>query len=58
MPKVKLPEGEGAVKPGGGVPQILRDLRPELQLLTAHGMFEGQPLGVQPETTPWDRIPV
>src|SRR5215211_3082814 len=50
MPKLKLPEGEGAVKLDGRSPQIIRDLGVKPQGLAAHGMLEGEPLGVQPET--------
>src|SRR5215210_7087343 len=58
MPTVKLPEGEGAVKPDGRVPQILGDPRMKLQLLAPDRMLEGEDLGMQPETTVWDRIAV
>jgi hypothetical protein len=58
MPKVKLPEGEGAVKPRGRAPQILRDLRVKLEDLATVRMFEGEPFGVQPETMSGDRASV
>ena len=59
MPKVKLPEGEGAVKPRGRAPQILRDLRVKLEdLATYNRMFEGELFGMQPETMSRDRATV
>src|SRR5215217_3679203 len=58
MPEVKLPEGEGTVKPDGRALQILGDLRVKLQRLAANGMLEGELFGVQPETTARDRVAV
>ena len=58
MPKVKLPEGEGAVKPDGRVPQVLGDLRVKLERLANYRMFEVQPFGVQPETMSGDEFAV
>ena len=63
MPKVKLPEAERAVKPDGRVLQVLGDLRVKLERLATYRMFEGEPLGVQPETMAGDgfavqRVPV
>src|SRR5215210_6769942 len=58
MPKLKLPEGEGAVKPGGRDPQILGDRGVELQGLSIYGMLEGEVLGVQPEPTAGGRATV
>src|SRR5215212_7378085 len=58
MSKLKLPEGEGAVKPGGRDPQILGDRGVELQGLSIYGMLEGQVLGVQPEPTAGGRATV
>jgi hypothetical protein len=46
MPKVKLPEGEGAVKPRGRAPQVLGDFRVKLERLATYRMFEGEPFGV------------
>jgi hypothetical protein len=46
MPKVKLPEGEGAVKPYRRAPQVLGDLGVELQCLATYRMFEGELFGV------------
>ncbi len=58
MPKVKLPEGEGAVKPDCRVPQVLGDLGAKLEHLAIYRVFEGEPFGVQPETMAGDRIAV
>src|SRR5215204_7669621 len=58
MPESKLPEGEGAVKLDGRSPQIIRNLGVKPQGLAAHGMLEGEPLGVQPETMAGDRVAV
>jgi hypothetical protein len=46
MPKLKLPEGEGAVKPRGRAPQVLGDPRAKLECLAAYRMFEGELFGV------------
>src|SRR5215210_3060935 len=58
MPKVKLPEGEGAVKLDGRIPQVCGDSGVKLQRPATHRVLEGQPLGVQPETPPGDRAAV
>ena len=58
MPKVKLPEGEGAVKPCGEVPQILRYLRPKHHRFVTDRMLEGEALGVQPQATAGDGLSV
>src|SRR5215217_7499788 len=55
MPELKLPEGEGAVKPDGGLPQVFRDLGAKLQLLAPDRMLQREALGVQPETMAGDR---
>ena len=46
MLKVKLPEGEGAVKPPGRAPQVLGDLRVKFKRLATYRMFEGEQFGV------------
>src|SRR5215203_3786120 len=58
MPKVKLPEGEGAVKPDGRAPQVVVDLRVKLERLATYRMFEVEPFGVQPEAMAGDRSAV
>ena len=58
MPKVKLPEGEGTVKPHGRVPQLLGDLSVKLERLATYRMFEVEPFGVQPEAMAGDRSAV
>src|SRR5215207_5383775 len=58
MPKFKLPEGEGAVKPDGRVPQILGDLGVKLQRLATDRVLERETLGVQPETTSGEGVAV
>ncbi len=58
MLQVNLPEGKGTVKPDGCTPQILGDVRVEYQRLTAHGVLEGEPFGVKPETMAGDLVAV
>ena len=58
MPKPKLPEGEGAVKPHCRVPQVLGYLGAKLECLARYRMFEGELFGVQPEAMAGDRAAV
>src|SRR5829696_10397320 len=58
MPSVKLPEGEGGVKPDGRVAQVLGYLRTKLHRLPLRRMFEGEALCMQPQATSWNGLSV
>src|SRR5215218_7890683 len=58
MPSVKLPEGEGGVKPDGRGAQVIGYLRTKLHRLPLRGMFEGETLCMQPQAASWNGLSV